>query len=179
MSAANDFLGENQKLRFPPLHNMFHLGERKPSCNWWTEIKETDNTLLWPGSPHFLGQNPQSQQLQETGIIWVATGNLISTAPEKAMAPHSSTLAWKIPWTEEPGGLQSMGLRRVGHDWETSLSLCTFMHWRRKWQPTRVCKPERFKGQWISLHKEHWKGFSHCLCGRLSGHQVILNQILL
>ena len=36
---------------------------------------------------------------------------------EKAMAPHSSTLAWKIPWMEEPGGLQSMGLRRVGHDW--------------------------------------------------------------
>ena len=42
---------------------------------------------------------------------------------EKAMAPHSSTLVWKIPWTEEPGRLQSMGLRRVGHDWETSLSL--------------------------------------------------------
>ena len=39
------------------------------------------------------------------------------------MAPHSSTLAWKIPWTEEPGGLQSMGLLRVGHDWATSLSL--------------------------------------------------------
>ena len=35
---------------------------------------------------------------------------------EKAMAPHSSTLAWKIPWTEEPGRLQSMGLLRVGHD---------------------------------------------------------------
>ena len=35
---------------------------------------------------------------------------------EKAMEPHSSTLAWKIPWTEEPGGLQSMGLLRVGHD---------------------------------------------------------------
>ena len=35
---------------------------------------------------------------------------------EKVMAPHSSTLAWKIPWTEEPGRLQSMGLRRVGHD---------------------------------------------------------------
>jgi len=42
---------------------------------------------------------------------------------EKAMAPHSSTLAWKIPWTEEPGGLQSMGSLRVGHDWATSLSL--------------------------------------------------------
>ena len=40
---------------------------------------------------------------------------------EKAMAPHSSTLAWRIPWTEEPGGLQSTGSQRVGHDWATSL----------------------------------------------------------
>ena len=55
-----------------------------------------------------------------------------SQAWEKAMAPHSSTLAWKIPWTEEPGGLQSMRSLRVGHDWATSLSLFTFMHWRRK-----------------------------------------------
>ena len=57
---------------------------------------------------------------------------------EKALAPHSSTLAWKIPWMEETGGLQSMGLLRVGHDSVTSLSLFTFMHWRRKWQPTPV-----------------------------------------
>ena len=42
---------------------------------------------------------------------------------EKAMATHPSTFAWKIPWTEEPGGLQSMGSHRVGHDWVTSLSL--------------------------------------------------------
>ena len=42
------------------------------------------------------------------------------------MAPHSSTLAWKIPWTEEPGRLQSMGSLRVRHDWATSLSLFTF-----------------------------------------------------
>ena len=41
---------------------------------------------------------------------------------KKAMAPHSSTLAWKIPWMEEPGGLQSMGSLRVGHDWATSLT---------------------------------------------------------
>ena len=53
---------------------------------------------------------------------------------EKAMAPHSSTLAWKIPWMQE---LQSMGSLGVGHDWVTSLSLFTFMHWRRKWQPTQ------------------------------------------
>ena len=61
-------------------------------------------------------------------------------SPEKAVAPHSSTLAWKIPWTEEPGRLQSMGSLRVGHDWATSLSLFTFMHWRRKWQPTLAWK---------------------------------------
>ena len=57
------------------------------------------------------------------------------------MATHSSTLAWKIPWMEEPGRLQSMGLLRVRHDWATSLSLFTFMHWRRKWQPTPVFLP--------------------------------------
>ena len=66
------------------------------------------------------------------------------------MAPHSSTLAWKIPWTEEPGRLQSMGLRRVGHDWATSLSLFTFMHWRRKWEPTPVFLPGESNG-WRSL----------------------------
>ena len=43
-------------------------------------------------------------------------GMTSNSLAEKAMALHSSTLAWKIPWTEEPGGLQSMGLRRVGHD---------------------------------------------------------------
>ena len=57
------------------------------------------------------------------------------------MAPHSSTLAWKIAWTEEPGRLQSMGLLRFGHDRATSHSLFTFMHWRRKWQPTPVFLP--------------------------------------
>ena len=55
---------------------------------------------------------------------------------EKEMATHSSTLAWKIPWIEEPGRLQSMGSWRVGHDWATLLSFFTLMHWRRKWQPT-------------------------------------------
>ena len=57
------------------------------------------------------------------------------------MAPHSSIPAWKIPWTEEPSALQSMGSLRVGHDRATSLSLFTFMHWRRKWQPTPVFLP--------------------------------------
>ena len=63
------------------------------------------------------------------------------------MAPHSSTLAWKIPWMEEPGGLQSMGSLRVGHNRATSLSLLTFMNWRRKWQPTPVFLPGESQGR--------------------------------
>ena len=66
------------------------------------------------------------------------------------MAPHSSTPSWKIPWTEEPGRLQSMGSLRVGHNRVTSLSLFTFMHWRRKWQPTPVFLPGESQG-WGSL----------------------------
>ena len=79
--------------------------------------------------------------------VWPA----LHTSMEKAMAPHSSTLAWKIPWTEEPGGLQSMGSLGVGHDWATSLSLFTFMHWRRKWQPTPVFVLGGSQGR-INLH---------------------------
>ena len=63
------------------------------------------------------------------------------------LAPHSSTLAWTIPWMEEPGRLQSMGSLRVRHDWATSLSLFTFMHWRRKWQSTPVFLPGESQGQ--------------------------------
>ena len=60
---------------------------------------------------------------------------------------HSSTLAWEIPWKEEPSRLQSMGLRRVGHNWATSLSLFTFMHLRRKWQITPVFLPGESQGR--------------------------------
>ena len=69
---------------------------------------------------------------------------------QKAMEPLSSILAWKIPWMEEPGRLQSMGSLRVRHDWATSLSLFTFMRWRRKWQPTPVFLPGESQG-WGSL----------------------------
>ena len=74
------------------------------------------------------------------------------------MAPHSSTLAWKIPQMEEPGRLQSMGSLRVGHDWVTSLSLFTFMHWRRKWQPTPVFLPGESQGReawWLPSMGSH------------------------
>ena len=72
---------------------------------------------------------------------------LLGFTGAQAMAPHSSTLAWKILWTEEPGKLQFMGLLSIGYDWATSLSLFTFMHWRRKWQPTPVLLPGESQGR--------------------------------
>ena len=74
----------------------------------------------------------------------------------EAMATHSSTLAWKIPWMEVPGRLQIMGSLRVGHYWVTSLSLFTFMHWRRKWQPTPVFLPGECQGQRNLLSCHLW-----------------------
>ena len=76
------------------------------------------------------------------------------------MTPHSSTLAWKIPWTEEPGGLQPMGSLKVRHDSATSLSLSlfTFMHWRRKWQPTPVFLPGESQGRGSLMGGRLWGG---------------------
>ena len=101
--------------------------------------------LSWPPS----SQQPSSYSLILSLTVLDSSYNWYDVVfvPEKAMAPHSSTLAWKIPWMEEPGRLQSMGSLRVGHDWETSLSLFTFMHWRRKWQPTPVFLPGGSQGQ--------------------------------
>ena len=81
---------------------------------------------------------------------------MVACILEKAMAPHSSTLAWKIPWAEEPGGLQSMGSWRVGHNWVTWLSLFTFMHWRRKWQPTPVFLPREAQGRGSLVGCRQW-----------------------
>ena len=83
------------------------------------------------------------KELDQSHTYWGEVVRIL----EKAMAPHSSTLAWKIPWMEEPGRLQSRGSLRVGHDWATSLSLLTFMHWRRKWQPTPVFLPGESQGR--------------------------------
>ena len=82
--------------------------------------------------------------MHENKIFWH-----IGRVMEKAMAPHSSTLAWKILWTEETGRLQSMGSLGVRHNWVTSLSLSLFtlMHWRRKWQPTPVFLPGESQGR--------------------------------
>ena len=66
------------------------------------------------------------------------------------MAPHSSTLAWRIPGTEEPGRLQSMGSLESDMTERLHFHFFTFMHWRRKWQPTPVFLPGESQG-WGSL----------------------------
>ena len=102
------------------------------------------------------------------------------------MAPHSSTLAWKIPWTEEPVRLQSMGSLRVGHDWATSLSLFTFMHRRRKWQPTPVFLPGESRGRGkpgrlssLGSHRvgHDWNELAACLRLYGSGESLLLRSI--
>ena len=90
---------------------------------------------------------PQKDFYSRAHSIVIHNSEKVQSVMEKAVAPHSSTLAWKIPWAEEPGGLQSTGSRRVGHDWATSLWIFTFMHWRRKWQPTPVLLPGESQGR--------------------------------
>ena len=98
---------------------------------------------------------------------------------------HSSTLAWKIPWTEEPGRLQSMGSRRVGHDWATSLPLFAFMHWRRKRQPIQCSCLEtpRDRGAWwaalYGVAQSHdWSDLAAAAAGKkpLTGGFYVLSQ---
>ena len=105
----------------------------KTSLNIW---KFTVHVLLKPGLENFKHYFTSVWDKCNCAVVL-----------EKPMAPHSSPLAWKIPWAEEPGRLQSMGSLGVGHDWATSLSLFTFMHWRRKWKPTPVFLPGKSQGR--------------------------------
>ena len=80
---------------------------------------------------------------------------------EKEMAIHSSILAWRIPWTEEPGRLQSTGLQRVGHDWVTSLCKWYHSNARKRWG-TKEPLDEGERGEWNSWFKtQHWKNEDH------------------
>ena len=108
-------------------------------------LKSLSNTTVQKCSAFFMVQlsHPYVTWKIITLMIWT----FVSKVTEKAIATHSSTLAWKMPWTEEPGRLESMGSLRVSHDWVTSLSLFTFMHWKRKWKPTPVFLPRESQGR--------------------------------
>ena len=102
---------------------------RQQGCVCTEEKPWEDRARRWKS----VNQGERPQKKSNLPMRWSWTSSLqnreklnfycLKHPVEKAMAPHSSTLAWKIPWTEEPGRLQSMGSLRIGHDWETSLSL--------------------------------------------------------
>ena len=110
-------------------------------CRLWGRIESDTTEVTYKQQP---------QQKQQRSYCQ------ISNIYHKAMAPHSSTLAWKIPWMEEPGRLQFARSLRVGHDWTTSLSLFTFMRRRRKWQPTPVFLPGESQGRWSLVGCRLW-----------------------
>ena len=114
-----------------------------------TDIRNVNLPGMWHLLKETVGVKAKQTQSSpvQTRVHPSGFSSHLSSSAEKAMAPHSSTLAWKIPWTEEPGRLQSMGSLRVRHDWATSLSLFTFLHWRRKWQPTPVFLPGESQGR--------------------------------
>ena len=116
------------------------------NCFWANRNPQEATLPLVPLSSPSPG--PDLSQRKAQGI----KGQSPCLEVDKAMATHSSALAWKIPWTwtEEPGGLQSMGSRRVGHDWATSPSLYTFMHWRGNGNPLQYSCLEnpRDRGAW-------------------------------
>ena len=113
------------------------IGLQRIGHHWATKHTLIHNILKWVECILYLSLREIGHRLND----------LPNATSEKAMAPYYSTLAWKIPWMEEPGRLQSMGSLGVGHDWATSLSLFTFMHWRRKWQPTPVFLPGESQGR--------------------------------
>ena len=126
----------------------------------------SDVTLSSPSPPEKEGAQPARLGLQKGRLKrknetrrWEGMrgrlGQSSGFPAEKAMVTLSSTLAWKIPWMEGPGRLQSMGSLGVGYYWATSLSLFTFMHWRRKWQPTPVFLPGESQGRgawWAAVY---------------------------
>ena len=151
-------------------------GDLRPRNRTWVSCIAGGFFTVWATTEDPQSRKPTNQCVESVRIGKLPFGNIKSKNEEKgylpgfkislhkilisykekigdfiwrnlATATHSSTLAWKFPWTEECGGLQSMGLQRVRHDWETSLSLFTLMHWRRKWQPTPVFLPGESQGR--------------------------------
>ena len=120
-------------------------------CRSWEEwaVLPLTSWVSWRGTCIFLFA---------TSIFWpifapvipsivLLRGRSCLLEEEGQRRPSRIANPWKIPWMEEPCRLQSMGSQRVGHDWVTSLSLFTFMPWRKKWQPTPVFLPGESQGR--------------------------------
>ena len=105
--------------------------------------------LLWWGCGAAVGI---CQGRGRLGLSWFEIPSSARTVLQKGMATHSSILAWRIPWTEEPGRQQSMGSQRVGHDW----SNLKHMHTRTEHQTCSDTRPKRKNDEWkLSEVKSH------------------------
>ena len=120
--------------------NLGGTSGKEPDCQWRDTLRNRFDPWV-EKIPLGRAWNPLQYSCPENPLdrgAWQATVYRITKSQtqlkqhplEREMATHSSILAWKIPWTEEPDGLQSTGLQRVGHDWVTSLSLS---HSQRLW----------------------------------------------
>ena len=101
------------------------------SLTRWTWVWVNSGSWWWTGRPgvlRFMGSQRVGQDWA-TDLIWSCFEKYKVILMPVMMVPHSSTLAWKIPWTEEPGGLQSMGSLRVEHDWSDLAAAAAV--WRR------------------------------------------------
>jgi len=100
------------------LRNVLKVGQPSSADLIWVQRPNNKNqfSLTMGFAVAQMVKNPSA--MQETWIWSLGWDDPL----EKGMAIHSSILAWRIPWTEEPGGLQSMGSQRVGHDWETNVN---------------------------------------------------------
>ena len=115
--------GKGNPLQYSCLENPMDGGA------WWATVHGVTKSLIWlsdftlelAAALETIDKCTNAQGKDDIKKIWSRSHQF---SQEKAMAPHSSTLAWKIPWTEEPGRLQSMRSLRGRHNWATSLS-CT------------------------------------------------------
>ena len=114
---------------------MFSVHNGKEDCGLVPKRRES-HSFFWVHIANLKGLMDSNHPCQGDGVHWVTS----------IMVLLLRSGVGKIPWMEEPGRLQSMVSLRVRRDWMTSLSLFTFMHWRRKWQPTPVFLPGESQG---------------------------------
>ena len=113
IKTEKDNLGESQKKKHLP---SFFQDGRDDQTDCVSFRGPINSTPLTPGASLVAQMVKNLPAIQETWVQSLSREDSL----QKEMATHSRTLAWRIPWTEEPGGLQSIGLQRVGHDWATS-----------------------------------------------------------
>ena len=132
--------------------------ELDPTCHAKSQMPQQRSRILctatktWCSQIKYFFKKSTSKDCGENYMkqCWESIKHDLWPSIREGNGTHSSALAWQISWTEEPGGLQPTGWQRVGHNEATSLSLFTFIDWRRKWQPTPVFLPGE-SHRWGSL----------------------------